>query len=101
MTDFYVNRNAKGGCYGLDFKDSRGRKFSYTPDRNGRVVVDNPEHARVIEQAGRNDGGFIHKGAVGGALHTPSKHCQPCRFVAYAWQTACPKCGGDLTPGES
>lgn len=101
MTEFVVNRDAKGGCYDVGFTDNRGRKFNYTPNRNGRFTVDNPAHARVIEQSARNDGGFIQKAMVGAPTGTPSKNCLPCRFVAYAWQTACPKCGGDLIEGES
>lgn len=100
MTDFYVKRRNGDpwhkGCSGFDFRDDRGRVTSYNPDRNGRIVVDNPEHAKVIEQAAHNDGGYIQKGAVGGALGTPSKVCAPCRFVGYRWQSACPKCGGPL-----
>lgn len=99
--DFYVNRTAGQGCYGFDFKDDRGRKTRYDADRNGRIVVDNPDHAKVIQQASKNDGGYIQKAMVGAPKGVPSKHCPPCRFLAYAWQTACPKCGGELIEGES
>jgi hypothetical protein len=105
LPDFYVDKKNGTprhlGASGFDFVDGRGRKFHYNADRNGRVVVDNPEHAKVIEQAARNDGGMIQKATGNSFRRTPSKYCKPCLFVAYRWQTACPKCGGPLDEGES
>lgn len=104
MPDFYVNRRngapAHLGANGIDFTDSRGRKFRYDADRTGRVQVDNPEHARIIEQSARNDGGVIQKATGSNFSQTPSKYCRPCLFVAYRWQTACPKCSGPLEERE-
>lgn len=101
MTDFYVKRrNASPwheGCNGFDFRDSNGRVTKYYPNSNGRIVVDNPEHAKVIEQAAHNDGGYIQKAAVGiKSSATESKRCPECRFLGYRWQTDCPKCGSPL-----
>ena len=100
MPDFYVNRRngapAHLGAGGIDFTDNAGRKFRYNADRTGRVKVDNPEHARIIEQSARNDGGVIQKANGMSFRRSPSKYCRPCRFTAYRWQSACPKCGGAL-----
>lgn len=103
--DFYVPRKngapVHEGCSGFDIKDSRGRKHRYYPDRNGRVQVENPDHIKAIENAAKADGGWVHKATGVASPKTPSKHCKPCRFSAYKWQTNCPKCGEPLTlPGE-
>lgn len=89
MTDYRVPR----GCTGLQMQDGT----RYQARRDGRVVVDREDHARHIERVSGNGGGQIHKSAVTGPVGTPAKHCTPCRFTAYAWSTACPRCGGELT----
>lgn len=98
--DFYVNRRngspAHLGAGGINFTDSHGRKFRYDADRNGRVQVDNPEHARIIEQSAKLDGGVIQKATGNSFRRTQSKYCRKCIFTAYKWQSVCPKCGGEL-----
>lgn len=105
MPDFYVNRRngapAHEGCNGVDVKDRLGRITGrYFPDRNGRIKVDNPDHAKAIEASAKADGGYIQKATGMTVDRTPSKHCKPCRFLAYKWQTKCPKCGAELSEGD-
>lgn len=80
------------GCEGLRLED--GTRYAAT--RDGRIVVDREDHARAIERVGHNGGGHIHRVMVGAPVRTPSKECTGCRFVGYAWQSTCPKCGGTL-----
>lgn len=82
--DFRVPR----GCTGLSFAD--GTRYEA---RGGRVVVDNPRHARQVHTADQK--GHIavaHYTAVGGRSHI----CR-CGFIAYGWQSTCPRCGAGLT----
>ena len=85
------------GCEGLKLEDGT----RYAAGRDGRIVVDRPDHARAIERVGHAGGGHIHRVMVGAPARTPSKTCTVCRFVAYAWQANCPKGHGPLVPLES
>ena len=91
MTDFYVNGKNGRGCRGFDVGNTR-----YDADRNGRVVVDNPDHARLVEATKYGDGGYIQKAVGMPSSKTPSKKCRSCTFIGFKWQTACPKCGDIL-----
>lgn len=80
------------GCTGLQMEDGT----RYNAGRDGRIVVDRPDHAAHIERVGRNGGGHIHRVMVGSPIGVASTSCEPCRFVGYGWQSVCPKCGGPL-----
>lgn len=88
MADFRVPKGATG------FRMDDGTR--YDANSQGRIVVDNPAHVAAIDRANRNSSGRISKGLHTGPTGTPSKQCTGCRFVGYAWQTTCPKCGGEL-----
>ena len=77
-------------CYGIDGVD--GRK--YNRDRKGFVDVPDSvaRHMRGTELV-------VVEGSVRRPSGAPEKVCG-CGFVAYAWQTDCPRCGSDLSEGE-
>lgn len=71
------------GCTGLSFSD--GTRYEA---RGGRVVVDNPTHARQVRKADPGD-------RISAATYTPtaapSRDCV-CGFIAFRWQRRCPRC---------
>lgn len=93
MPDFRV----PPGCEGLKLEDGS----RYEAGRDGRIVVDRPDHAAAIERVGRTGGGHIHRVRVGSPTRTPYTECVPCRFRGYAWQSTCPKCGQPLAAADS
>jgi hypothetical protein len=62
--------------------------------KSGRVIeVDNPAHAKAINQADH----IIHMADfAAGDLKIRSTWCAPCRFTGFHWQKTCPKCGGPM-----
>jgi hypothetical protein len=81
------------GCTGLQMEDGT----RYNAGRDGRIVVDRPDHQAHIERVGRNGGGHVHRIMVGAPVRSASMECEPCRFVGYGWQRECPKCHGPMT----
>lgn len=87
MPDFRV----PPGCTGLTFKD--GSRANAT--REGRVVVDE-KRADAIRKA--DDSGRFHQ-IAGGIVRAPGRECT-CGFMAYRWQSTCPKCRRPLEEGS-
>lgn len=83
------------GCEGLDM-EGRGR---YGASRDGRITVDNPEHARHIEKVGHGNGHIIHRIVYGASPGTSSRICPVCDFVGYGWQRNCPRGHGEMPFG--
>jgi hypothetical protein len=79
------------GCTGLTFKD--GSRVN--ANRDGRVVVDE-KHASAIEKA--DPSRRIHRISYN-ATRAPGRECR-CGFMAYRWQSSCPRCGQSLKGSE-
>jgi hypothetical protein len=81
------------GCKGIDFPD--GRKF--TANRRGVVEIDD-RHAKSLKLPGNQFVGINPNGISTGFVETTRAevYCKPCMFLAFAWQKACPRCGGPL-----
>lgn len=75
------------GCTGLTFED--GRRANAT--RDGRVVVDE-KHGDAILKA--DPSGRIHRVNYN-VTRAPGRECS-CGFMAYRWQSNCPRCGRSL-----
>ena len=79
------------GCSGFDCKD--GTK--YTAPRPGGTVTVEDRHANAISAGQYGESGFISaKGAVSFGTKR-GQWCPACRRVWNAWNTTCPRCGGD------
>ena len=89
MADYLVPQS----CYGLTMED--GTK--YNADRRGRIRnVENPNHQYHIERNAAIGGGHVHRSTGNVEMKTTGSYCRECRFVGWAWQKQCPKCGSEL-----
>jgi hypothetical protein len=82
--------NLPPGAYGVKFAGA-----GTTPNvRPGSSVQITDEQARMIKKSSNGELGII-SGSQAMALGTKAgRWCQPCRFLAQAWSTQCPRCGG-------
>jgi hypothetical protein len=80
------------GCESLKFPGSK----PYYGKPGGSVVVAD-EHAAQIRTSGNGQLGII-SGRMTAAVGTRAgRWCAPCRFLAQAWSTSCPRCGAETT----
>lgn len=92
MADFRVPKGATG------FRMEDGTRYEARPD--GRISVDNPAHVSAVERANRNSSGRIGKVVHGAGRGVGGRECR-CGFMAYLWQTICPRCGAKLRESEA
>ncbi|GAA4626887.1 hypothetical protein GCM10023196_036970 [Actinoallomurus vinaceus] len=77
------------GCYGLQMGD--GTKYTAKP---GSTVTVEDRHAGAIKTSTNGRTGVVSATRSYGLATKAGRWCEPCRFLAQAWATTCPRCGG-------
>lgn len=85
------------GCTGVELPN--GQKID--ANKSGKITIDDPKAEKyALKSTAATMGALSRTSYNFNTLSVESKICIPCKFTGFAWQTACPKCSGEMTDPE-